>query len=596
MKRLTAVLLTILTALCLAVFVACNGSPDLDNGDDNAANSSNNVSGENQSSCENVYGYFTVTENIDGKLTVTGLSSSFNQTELDIPAKLNGKPVFGIRAGAFNGHGEIKRVSIASTIKYIDETAFSGMTGLTAIEASGDFYFTKDGVLYNFNGALLHYPVAKTDALFSIPESVKDVEIKIISKNAFAGAKNLTGIDFGKVAAIADGAFGECTNLVTLINASKIEYVSASAFAGTPVSAQTADFITIGKVLLKYNGQATELTESDFPEEILRIASSAFSGNSRLEKIYLPMGIEYIDDNAFENCENLKNIRYINYALPKINSEVFVNLHEDFKFYITKYVIDQVSENSSWFRYKALLQGVATKAYFIDLDKYVDLYYGEIVTLPSEKVDGWYNKGWQRLAANDNPFGEYLTPGIWTETAETVNFKADLIRLENYTIVFNNGGKSVGSMRYDRGDNCTVSRLGYSVNGVEGAFSGKTEMDNCAVGSYYGSATVEGNAVAVFKGWEINGKLLTDGIWDGYYSDGVLEAYAVWEPLTFTVTLDDGNGGITTHECNYFDGLVLPVPDRDGFTFLGWQDSDGEVYNGTLNPNRDFSLTPKYKA
>ena len=56
---------------------------------------------------------------------------------------------------------------------------------------------------------------------------------------------------------------------------------------------------------------------------------------------------------------------------------------------------------------------------------------------------------------------------------------------------------------------------------------------------------------------------------------------ATWTPNVYTITLDPSGGKLSDREISVtFDALVgeLPVPTRDGYTFEGWIDREGNVY------------------
>lgn len=82
----------------------------------------------------------------------------------------------------------------------------------------------------------------------------------------------------------------------------------------SPVPTETAvsgeapaqsDFEIDGDVLLRYSGKEAEVT---VPEDVKRIGSRAFAGNSSLVRVILPEDVETVEDQAFSGCSSLKEI------------------------------------------------------------------------------------------------------------------------------------------------------------------------------------------------------------------------------------------------------------------------------------------------
>lgn len=267
---------------------------------------------------------------------------------------------------------------------------------LTNISISGCAdYFSQGGVLYNSQGWLAQYPLGKTDAAFTVPATVSGTSIRFVSPYAFFNEKDLISVNLGNLVTVSDFAFANCTSLTSLSGGENISYVAPFAFGETGVFDETEQFNTIGKVLVKYNGTATTLNESDFPGGVERIASYAFSDNDTLTEVNLPAYIHYLDDNAFDNCENLNKVRFLNAAFPTINGSPFADNSENFKIYCRKSLIDGLGEADKWSNYSEILQPVTTKAHFIDLNKTVDFYYGEVPNIPDDEIPGQYNFGWK---------------------------------------------------------------------------------------------------------------------------------------------------------------------------------------------------------
>ena len=67
--------------------------------------------------------------------------------------------------------------------------------------------------------------------------------------------------------------------------------------------------------------------------------------------------------------------------------------------------------------------------------------------------------------------------------------------------------------------------------------------------------------------------------------------YAVYNVQKSTVTLIDGE----TRQQLYGEAFALPSPQKDGYTFLGWQDESGEFVGDCYIPNRNAALVAVYE-
>lgn len=122
----------------------------------------------------------------------------------------------------------IQRIHIPSNLREMGSYAFDGCNRLAAFEGgNGSRYKVEDGVLYNGKKTtLIKYPAKKPTKYFVVPDSVKTVQ-----GEAFAYAKNLTKLEFGKkVTKIRYNAVYKAKNLKSIIiNSKKLGYSSTGA-------------------------------------------------------------------------------------------------------------------------------------------------------------------------------------------------------------------------------------------------------------------------------------------------------------------------------------------------------------------------------
>jgi hypothetical protein len=100
--------------------------------------------------------------------------------------------VISIGGNAFNSCANLTSITIPSSVTSVYWSTFGGCTSLTAInvDAANTTYSSDNGVLYDKDKTLLiRYPLGKTDAIFTIPNSVIS-----IGRNAFYGCTNLASL------------------------------------------------------------------------------------------------------------------------------------------------------------------------------------------------------------------------------------------------------------------------------------------------------------------------------------------------------------------------------------------------------------------
>ncbi len=209
---------------------------------------------ENDEGAELFASAYSYTTNSDGTITITGFTSATApDTTLSVPASFAGKKVTAIGDNAFCENANLTSVS------------FAGATNLTKIGA-----------------------------------------------NAFAYCPALTTVTFSstnsKLTTICDSAFYNDTALrtvngATAANLPNLIYFGSSVFSLTPfLYGSTGDFVTFGKVLLKYKGTAKDVV---LPSGIESIADAFFE--SKITSIDLS-AMRYVGSNAFSNCKYLSDI------------------------------------------------------------------------------------------------------------------------------------------------------------------------------------------------------------------------------------------------------------------------------------------------
>ena len=235
----------------------------------------------------------------------------------------------------------------------------------------------KDGVLFDKSGSvLIAYPGKSTQESFSVPETVTEIR-----RNAFLKAGNLrsillpetltkigdyafsdTGIEeitfaFNQSCSIDSGCVDNCSELklvrfgkgiedanLQLLGCPNIEsiYLSASvkeisadywrdlpklqhieADENNEVYCTEEDILyTKNKRELIFVPRLKELGTFYLPKTVQIIRPSAFQENKTLTALICGLGLSEIGNNAFENCENLKELSFTE-SLKKIGDRAF---------------------------------------------------------------------------------------------------------------------------------------------------------------------------------------------------------------------------------------------------------------------------------
>ena len=127
------------------------------------------------------------------------------------------------------------------------------------------------------------------------------------------------------VTAVGDKAFKGCKNLTAVVLPKTIERVYRSAFDGTGIFLNKANWadgcLWIDSILI-----ATDKTIKPrfvVPEGTRLIAAGAFQGNKSLQRVELPSCISRIDHETFRDCKNLQKV-VIPSTITSIGEDAFL--------------------------------------------------------------------------------------------------------------------------------------------------------------------------------------------------------------------------------------------------------------------------------
>ena len=207
--------------------------------------------------------------------------------------------VTNIGASAFNNLPKMTHITISETVEKIGNSGLYGCEALTDIEVySGNpSYSSEDGVLFNRDKSeLISYPAGKTNASYTVPQTVRKIGVSAFSRN-----KNLAELTLQPgLVEIGTMAFHDCDRLTEVILPSGMETIGNSAF---------------------YNCEA--LTRVTLPDTVKTIGSNAFYWCENLVDANIPGSVTKIGDGAFYQCPKLAGPIVIPDGITKIGQLTF---------------------------------------------------------------------------------------------------------------------------------------------------------------------------------------------------------------------------------------------------------------------------------
>ena len=201
--------------------------------------------------------------------TVTIKKYSGTDTEITVPAEIDGKRVTAISSLAFFCAESLKTMKISSGVVSIGDWAFQGCTNLETIEILSGV--TELGI-----------------GLFSACVSLKTIptEITEVTDWMFSGCEGLIDVVIPEgIKSIGENAFSDCTNLVNIVLPVGLEIIKDEAFE-----------------------ECNSLKYIELSNGLISMGSSVFSGCTELTKIALPKSLSSVYGSTFSNCSNLNEI------------------------------------------------------------------------------------------------------------------------------------------------------------------------------------------------------------------------------------------------------------------------------------------------
>lgn len=273
-------------------------------------------------------GVFSVKKLSNDTLSIVSFSGS--ETDLEIPEYMNGLPVSQIGDSAFESNTVLESVILPDSIKDIDDWAFYGCKALSEIKFSSNLNTIGDYAFDDCKGITsIELPESVTSiglAAFSNCDSLRNVtlpnSLEFIGKYAFSNTSIIDITVPSSVTTLENSVFYRCESLESAeilcnlndLPESTFRYCLSLKSVSLPSSIQT-----IGEYAFE---QCKSLESIILPENLRTLKDNAFDECSNLSSVQLPNSVTSIGENAFSSCKMLTSIVIPN-GITSIKSYTF---------------------------------------------------------------------------------------------------------------------------------------------------------------------------------------------------------------------------------------------------------------------------------
>ena len=241
----------------------------------------------------------------DGTVEIAAYNGT--ETEVTVPAEIDGVTVTSIGRSAFSDKKNIVSVSLPDTITNISISAFCNCHALKNINIpEGVEVITYEA--FSGCGSLVE---------LTLPESVKEIE-----PYAFGYASRLKKINIPKnLKRINSDSFSHCSALTELYIPENVDYIGERAFEGClnlksiKVAEGNSSFKSFDDALYAVKGNDLELLccpcgkdSIAFPDNVTVIRNCAFELCRNLNEIIIPDTVKTIGSDAFYECYNITKL------------------------------------------------------------------------------------------------------------------------------------------------------------------------------------------------------------------------------------------------------------------------------------------------
>ena len=344
-----------------------------------------------------------------------------------------------------------------------------------------------------------------------------------IGDSAFADCSGLTSVELpAGLTSIGNNAFSKCTRLTSVNIPDGVTNIGSSAFnycTGLTSIELPAELTSIGNSAFNY---CTSLTSITIPDGVTSIRDNVFYECTSLTSVDIPDGVTNIGNSAFEKCTSLASVNIPNSA-TSIGNRAF----KDCTGLTSITVPDSVTSIGS--------------------SAFSSCNHLESVTIPENitSINDWVFSQCSSLTSITIPDGvTSIGNSAFAGTALTSIYIPDSVT------IINNGA---------------FSSCNYLID-IEGGDGLKT-----VASSFYCQPDANGNMVKTYL--TTSNPVLVESRYEVWNSQENRSIY-------FRIKYDLCDGSISQEKTEYQQyekNFVLAQPTKDGYTFVGWTGSNGDV-------------------
>lgn len=281
MMKKSLILLSLLVALSLFCFAACDGGHSSSDGGSESVSSEHSDPANGSDSSAN-----SCTEH------------SFGAWEIRKEANCGDKGE-KTRTCTVCNHTETETVPTKGDHSYGDP----GKCLVCGNAMDQNFIFTK-----NEDGNSYSFAYGGTLATVIVPATYNNLPVTALAEAAFADSTTLHTVRLpDSILSIGASAFAHCTGLTSVNTPSGLKTIGAEAFFGC--SALATFKFPGGLERLEYGTfMDSGLTSLSFPKSLTHIGEDAFAGCSSLKTVKIPTTVSTMDKGAFNGCRALTEV------------------------------------------------------------------------------------------------------------------------------------------------------------------------------------------------------------------------------------------------------------------------------------------------
>lgn len=216
-----------------------------------------------------------------------------------------------LESGYYNENSSVKDAIISNIdwtkleLDKVEDSEGEEIVSATDIEQGISYVEVKEGIKELGDKLFMEFSNLKE---ITLPNTLTTIGSQVFYKD-----ESLSEITIpDSVTSIGKYTFRNCTNLSTATLSKNLTEISDGLFMDS------------GLEKIKYNNSDNENVLSS---NIKKIGAEAFRG-TKLESIYIPDGVETIEDRAFENCKDLTDVT-ISSSVTSIGENVFAGCSKD---------------------------------------------------------------------------------------------------------------------------------------------------------------------------------------------------------------------------------------------------------------------------